>query len=84
MTIMLPRRNVVTRPLHSKPPVLNSPWEPGSYRVGYIGSRNAFVSLKKARLLVEFLAQPLGKLFHLFQSCVHVFGEEALPELLQI
>src|SRR5579863_4415868 len=39
---------------------------------------------KEARLLLEFLAQPLGKLFHLFQSCVQVFGEEALPELLQI
>ena len=39
---------------------------------------------QKARLLLEFLAQPLGKLFHLFQSCVQVFGEEALPELLQI
>jgi hypothetical protein len=26
---------------------------------------------QKARLLLEFLAQPLGKLFHLFQSCIH-------------
>ena len=39
---------------------------------------------KKARLLLKFLAQPFGKLFHLFQSCVQVFGEEALPKLLQI
>jgi hypothetical protein len=39
---------------------------------------------EEAKLLLEFLAQPLGKLFHLFQSCIQILGEEALPQLLQI
>jgi hypothetical protein len=50
---------------------------------GFVALRTCATS-KEARLLLEFLAQPLGKLFHLFQSRVQVLGEEALPELLQI